>query len=141
KHDAVIVPGYTHLQQAQPILLAHHFLAYVSMLDRDADRFADCLKRVNLSPLGAGALAGTSFPVSRAAVARKLGFDGIVGNSIDAVSDRDALIEFAGCCAVTMMHLSRFAEEMVIWSSQEWGFAEIGEAFATGSSIMPQKRN
>jgi argininosuccinate lyase len=141
RHRDVIVPGYTHLQQAQPILLAHHFLAYVSMLDRDAERFRDCRKRVNRSPLGAGALAGTSFPVSRDGVAKALGFDGVVENSIDAVSDRDTLIEFAGCCAVTMMHLSRFAEEMVIWSSREWGFAEIGEEFATGSSIMPQKRN
>jgi argininosuccinate lyase len=137
----VVMPGYTHLQQAQPILLAHHLLAYVEMLDRDAGRFADCARRANLSPLGAGALAGTSFPISRASTARSLGFDGVMANSIDAVASRDVQIEFLSCCAVTMMHLSRFSEEMVLWSSQEWGFAQIGDAFTTGSSIMPQKKN
>lgn len=137
----VIMPGYTHLQRAQPVLLAHHLLAYVSMLERDYGRFGDCLKRVNLSPLGAGALAGTSFPIDRASVAKSLGFDGVVENSIDAVSDRDVQIEFLSACAITMMHLSRFAEELVLWSSHEWKFIEIGEAFTTGSSIMPQKKN
>jgi argininosuccinate lyase len=137
----LVVPGYTHLQHAQPILFAHHLLCYVSMLDRDRERFADCLRRVNRSPLGAGALAGTSFPIDRMHAARILGFSDIVVNSIDAVSDRDVQIEFLACCAITMMHLSRFAEELVIWSSPEWDFAEWGDAFATGSSIMPQKKN
>jgi argininosuccinate lyase len=136
-----IIPGYTHLQRAQPVLLAHHLLAYISMLDRDRARFADCLGRVNLSPLGAAALAGTPFPINRRAVARALGFDGLLENSIDAVSDRDVQIEFAGCCAVTMMHLSRMCEELVLWSSQEWNFAMLGEEVTTGSSIMPQKKN
>jgi len=137
----VIMPGYTHLQRGQPILLAHHLLAYVSMLDRDRERFEDCMKRVNRSPLGAGALAGTSFPLDREFAANQLGFDSLIENSIDAVSDRDVLIEFLAACSVTMMHLSRFAEELVLWSSQEWSFAEIGDEFTTGSSIMPQKKN
>ncbi|MBI3365101.1 MAG: argininosuccinate lyase [Ignavibacteriae bacterium] len=141
RYKSVIVPGYTHLQRAQPILLAHHLLAYVSMLERDHERFCDCMKRVNRSPLGAGALAGSSFAIDRAAVARSLKFDGIIENSIDAVSDRDVQIEFLGACAITMMHLSRFAEELVLWSTDEWNFAEIGDAFTTGSSIMPQKKN
>ncbi|MFN0159231.1 MAG: argininosuccinate lyase [Bacteroidota bacterium] len=141
QYSDVVMPGYTHLQQAQPVLLAHHLLAYVSMFDRDLHRFEDCLHRVNLSPLGAGALAGTSFPIDRKHVARSLGFDGLVENSIDAVSDRDALLEFMSTSAITMMHLSRWAEELVLWSSQEWGFADIGEEFTTGSSIMPQKKN
>jgi argininosuccinate lyase len=138
---AVVMPGYTHLQRAQPVLLAHHLLAYVSMLERDVDRFMDSLKRINRSPLGAGALAGTSFPIDRTASAKALKFDGLVVNSIDAVSDRDVQIEFLAACAVSMMHLSRFAEELVLWSSREWRFAEIGDAFTTGSSIMPQKKN
>jgi argininosuccinate lyase len=141
RHAAVIMPGYTHLQRAQPVLLAHHLLAYVSMLERDHERFADCFKRVNRSPLGAGALAGTSFPIDRHDVAKTLGFAGLIENSIDAVSDRDVQIEFVSACAITMMHLSRLAEECVLWSSQEWDFMEIGDAFATGSSIMPQKKN
>jgi argininosuccinate lyase len=141
RNRSTVMPGYTHLQRAQPILLAHHLLAYVSMLDRDADRFTGCLRRVMLSPLGAGALAGTSFPVDRKGVARSLGFRGVVENSIDAVSDRDALLEFLSACAIAMMHLSRFAEEVVLWSSQEWRFVRIGEEFTTGSSIMPQKVN
>lgn len=139
-HD-VIMPGYTHLQRAQPILLAHHLLAYTSMFDRDWGRFLDCRRRANFSPLGAAALAGTSFPIDRKRVARSLGFDGIVENSIDAVSDRDALLEFLAASAITMMHASRLAEDLLLWSSQEWGFAEVGDAFATGSSIMPQKKN
>lgn len=137
----VIMPGYTHLQHAQPVLLAHHLMAYVSMLDRDRERFDDCLQRINRSPLGAGALAGTSFPIDRSYVAKQLGFDGVLENSVDAVSDRDVQIEFLSACAITMMHLSRFAEELVLWSSQEWNFVEIGDEFTTGSSIMPQKKN
>jgi argininosuccinate lyase len=137
----VLMPGYTHLQRAQPVLLAHHLLAYVSMFERDRGRVVDCLRRVRLSPLGAGALAGTSFPIRRATVARILDLDGIVENSIDAVSDRDGLLEFLAACSITMMHLSRLGEELVLWSSQEWRFAEIGEEFTTGSSMMPQKKN
>jgi argininosuccinate lyase len=137
----VIMPGYTHLQQAQPVLLPHHLLAYISMLDRDHERFLDCLERVKRSPLGGGALAGTSFPIDRRFVAKKLQFDCVIENSIDAVSDRDVQIEFLSACAISMMHLSRFGEELVLWTSQEWRFAEIGDAFATGSSIMPQKKN
>jgi argininosuccinate lyase len=141
KNKSVLMPGYTHLQRAQPILLAHHLLAYVSMLERDHERFSDGLKRINRSPLGAGALAGTPFPIDRNAAAKSLGFDGLVENSIDAVSDRDVIIEFVANASLVMMHLSRFAEELVLWSSTEWGFVEIGEAFTTGSSIMPQKKN
>jgi argininosuccinate lyase len=137
----VIMPGYTHLQRAQPILLAHHLLAYVEMFERDRERFLDCRKRVVLSPLGAAALAGTSFPIDRERTARALGMAGIVANSIDAVSDRDVLVEFISAAAITMMHASRIAEEMVLWTSREWHFAEIGESFTTGSSIMPQKKN
>jgi len=141
KHSRTIMPGYTHLQRAQPILLAHHLLAYVSMLERDRERFSDCLTRAARSPLGAGALAGTSFPIDRHQVARSLRLKGIIENSIDAVSDRDALVEFIAACAMTMMHLSRLAEELVLWSSQEWGFAVLNDALTTGSSIMPQKKN
>jgi argininosuccinate lyase len=141
KNRDVLVPGYTHLQRAQPILFAHHLLAYISMFQRDYERLVDCRQRMNKSPLGAAALAGTSFPIDRMRVARRLGFDGIIENSIDAVSDRDYLVEFISCCAVTMMHLSRLAEEVVLWSSEEWGFADIEDTFTTGSSIMPQKKN
>jgi argininosuccinate lyase len=137
----VIMPGYTHLQRAQPILLAHHLLAYVEMFERDRERFLDCRKRAALSPLGAAALAGTSFPIDRYRTARTLGMDGIVVNSIDAVSDRDVLVEFISAAAITMMHASRIAGELVMWTSREWHFAEIGESFTTGSSIMPQKKN
>jgi len=140
-HRDVVMPGYTHLQRGQPILLAHHLLAYVAMLHRDRGRLADCWMRAAASPLGAAALAGTPHPIDRKRVAKELGLDGIVENSIDAVSDRDALVEFLAACAMIMMHLSRFAEELVLWSSQEWRFVKIGEAFTTGSSIMPQKRN
>jgi argininosuccinate lyase len=135
------MPGYTHLQQAQPILLAHHLLAYVSMLERDHGRLSDCLERASYSPLGAAALAGTSFPIDRNATARALGFDGIVANSIDAVSDRDHLIEFASSCSIVMMHLSRLAEELILWSTKEFGFIEMDDSVTTGSSIMPQKKN
>jgi argininosuccinate lyase len=141
EYESVLLPGYTHLQRAQPVLLAHHLLAYVEMLERDRGRFADCRVRAALSPLGAAALAGTPFPIDRRAVARAVHLPGIVENSIDAVGDRDAVIECTAACAVTMMHLSRLGEELVLWSSQEWRFVEIGEAFTTGSSIMPQKKN
>ena len=141
RHRSVVMPGYTHLQRAQPILFSHHILAYVSMLDRDHERLEDCLKRVNRSPLGAGALAGTSFSIDRKFSARRLGFHVLVENSIDAVSDRDVQIEVLSVCAITMMHLSRFAEELILWSSQEWRFVELGDEVTTGSSIMPQKKN
>jgi len=140
-HATSVIPGYTHLQRAQPILLGHHLLAYVSMLDRDVCRFADCGRRANFSPLGSAALAGTSHPIDRRGVARELGFAGIEENSIDAVSDRDALIEFVSACSIAMMHLSRLAEELVLWSTTEFGFVEISDAYSTGSSIMPQKKN
>lgn len=141
KYFGVLMPGYTHVQRAQPVMLAHHLLAYVSMLQRDHERLADCLKRANKSPLGAAAMAGTSFPIDRARVAKKLGFDGIVENSIDAVSDRDYLIEFCAACSMIAMHLSRMAEELVLWSTKEFEFVSISDAYATGSSIMPQKKN
>jgi argininosuccinate lyase len=141
RHENVIMPGYTHLQRAQPLLLAHHLLAHVEMLQRDGERFQGMLPRIARSPLGAAALAGTSFPIDRQRVANLLGLDGVILNSIDAVSDRDGVIEFVAACAITMMHLSRLGEELVLWSSQEWGFAFIGDAFTTGSSIMPQKKN
>jgi len=140
-YRTVVMPGYTHLQRAQPVLLAHHLLAYVEMLERDRERFADCIRRAARSPLGAAALAGTPFPVDRAGVARDLGLAGIVENSLDAVSDRDVVIECIAACAITMMHLSRLAEELVLWNSTEWHFITIGEEFTTGSSIMPQKQN
>jgi argininosuccinate lyase len=141
KYFGVLMPGYTHVQRAQPIMLSHHLLAYVSMLERDLERLLECRKRMNKSPLGAAALAGTSFPIDRQMVARKLHFDGIIENSIDAVSDRDYLLEFVGCCSIIMMHLSRFAEELVLWTSIEFNFAHISDAYTTGSSIMPQKKN
>ncbi len=141
KHFGALMPGYTHLQRAQPVMLSHHLIAYISMLERDFERLQDCRKRLNKSPLGAAALAGTSFPIDRALVAKKLHFDGIVENSIDAVSDRDYLIEFAAACSIIMMHLSRLAEELVLWTTKEFGFAEISDAYTTGSSIMPQKKN
>jgi argininosuccinate lyase len=136
-----MMPGYTHTQRAQPILLSHHLLAYISMLERDFERLQDCSKRLNKSPLGAAALAGTSFPIDRSMVAKKLHFDGIVENSIDAVSDRDYLIEFTSACSILIMHLSRFAEELVLWTTKEFGFAQISDSYTTGSSIMPQKKN
>jgi len=141
EYGDVVMPGYTHLQQAQPILLPHHFLAYVAMLDRDFERLENCRVRANKSPLGAGALAGTSFPIDRRSVARDLQFDDILENSIDAVADRDALLEFLAGSAIVMMHLSRLCEELVLWSTQEWSFLTIGDAWTTGSSIMPQKKN
>jgi argininosuccinate lyase len=141
QHRDVVMPGYTHLQRAQPVLFGHHLLAYYEMFERDRGRLVDCFRRVNVMPLGAGALAGTVLPIDRAYVARLLAFTGVCENSIDAVSDRDFSIEFTASCAQIMMHLSRFAEELVIWSSSEFGFITIGDAFTTGSSIMPQKKN
>ncbi len=141
KYFGTIMPGYTHLQRAQPIFLSHHLLAYISMVERDYERLSDCYKRVNRLPLGAAALAGTSFPIDRASVAKKLGFDSVLENSIDAVSDRDYLIEFVSVCSGIMMHLSRMAEEFVLWTTQEFNFAKIDDAYTTGSSIMPQKKN
>jgi argininosuccinate lyase len=137
----VIMPGYTHMQRAQPVLLAHHLMAYVEMLARDEERFIDCRARVNRSPLGAAALAGTSFRIDRKWVATELGFDSVLANSIDAVSDRDTFAEFLSAVSITMMHLSRMAEELVLWTTTEWSFAQIGDDFTTGSSIMPQKKN
>jgi len=140
-HREVVMPGYTHLQRAQPVLFGHHLLAYYEMFDRDRGRLVDCFRRVNIMPLGAGALAGTVLPIDRKYVAKLLAFAEVCENSIDAVSDRDFSIEFTAVCAQIMMHLSRFAEEIVIWSSSEFGFITISDAFTTGSSIMPQKKN
>ncbi|MBI3004009.1 MAG: argininosuccinate lyase [Ignavibacteriales bacterium] len=141
KYFGVLMPGYTHVQRAQPVMISHHLLAYVSMLERDFERMQECKKRFNKSPLGAAAFAGTSFPIDRHLVARKLHFDGIVENSIDAVSDRDYLLEFVAAASITMIHLSRFAEELVLWSSKEFNFVHISDAYTTGSSMMPQKKN
>jgi argininosuccinate lyase len=136
-----IIPGYTHLQRAQPILFAHHLMAYVSMFQRDVERLQDSYKRINTLPLGAGALAGTTFPIDRHFVAEQLGFERIYDNSLDAVSDRDFILEFLSGAAIVMMHLSRLCEELVLWSSTEFAFVELDDAFCTGSSIMPQKKN
>jgi len=141
QYQNTIICGYTHLQRAQPILFAHHLLAYISMLDRDTERLNDCFKRVNKSPLGAAALAGSTLPVDRKYTAKLLKMDGIIENSLDAVSDRDVLIELINGCAIIMMHLSRLCEELVLWSSQEFSFARFDDSFATGSSLMPQKKN
>ena len=136
-----IMPGLTHLQVAQPVSFAHHLLAYYEMLERDIGRFTDLRKRMNLLPLGAAALAGTSYPINRNFVAKKLGFDGVIQNSMDAVSDRDFLIEFNASAAILMMHLSRWSEELIMWSSPFFEYIEISDSFCTGSSIMPQKKN
>ena len=136
-----VMPGFTHLQTAQPVTFGHHLLAYVEMLDRDRGRLADCRKRLNISPLGSAALAGTSFPIDRHMTAAALGFDGPTRNSLDAVSDRDFALEFLSAAAISAMHLSRFAEEIVIWCSAPYRFIRLSDAFTTGSSIMPQKRN
>jgi argininosuccinate lyase len=140
-HLDAILPGYTHLQRAQPVLLAHHLHAYVEMAERDAARFRDVLRRADFLPLGSAALAGTAYPIDREALARGLGFSGVTGNSLDAVSDRDFIVELESAAALTMAHLSRLAEETVLWSSEEFGFVEVGAGYASGSSIMPQKRN
>lgn len=137
----VILPGYTHLQRAQPILFAHHLMAYVAMFQRDIERLQDSYKRINTLPLGAGALAGTTFPIDRHYTAELLGFDRVYENSLDAVSDRDFIVEFLSHAALIMMHLSRLSEELVLWSSTEFAFVELDDAFCTGSSIMPQKKN
>ena len=141
QHTDTVMPGFTHLQVAQPVSFAHHLLAYVEMFARDADRLADVRKRVNRLPLGAAALAGTSYPLDRQAVARSLGFDGVCENSLDAVSDRDFALEFASFASICMVHVSRLAEEIVLWMSQNFGFIDLADRYCTGSSIMPQKRN
>ncbi len=141
EHAATVMPGFTHLQVAQPVSFGHHLLAYVEMIGRDRGRLADCRKRLNESPLGAAALAGTSFPIDRAMTAELLGFDRPAANSIDAVSDRDFVVEALAAASLIAMHLSRFAEELVLWSSAQFGFIALSDRFSTGSSIMPQKRN
>ncbi|MBB5022360.1 argininosuccinate lyase [Desulfurispira natronophila] len=141
EHRETVMPGYTHLQTAQPVLLAHHLLAYFEMFDRDAQRFDEILSRVNILPLGAGALAGTTFNIDRHWVAQELGFDGVSRNSLDTVSDRDAFIEICSAASLVMMHLSRLSEEFILWSSSEFQFVHLSDGYCTGSSIMPQKRN
>ena len=141
QHQETVMPGYTHLQRAQPVTLAYHLLAYYQMFSRDRERFADGLKRINRLPLGSGALAGTTYNTDREYLADKLGFDSVLPNGMDAVADRDFAIEFLSSCSVCMMHLSRFCEELILWSSVEFGFVEIDDSYSTGSSIMPQKKN
>lgn len=141
RHQDIVLPGYTHLQPAQPVLWPHHMLAYFEMLQRDRERLRQLRSRVNILPLGSAALAGTPHPIDRRWVAEALGFDGISANSMDAVGDRDHLIEFCSCASLLMMHLSRLSEELILWSNPRFGFIEIGDAFTTGSSIMPQKKN
>ena len=141
RHVDVIMPGYTHLQRAQPVLLAHHLLAYVDMMERDKDRLRDALTRVNVMPLGSGALAGTNYPIDRAYTARLLGFSSVSENSLDAVSDRDYVLEVVSALAILTMHLSRLSEELVLWSSQEFQFVDLPDSLCTGSSMMPQKKN
>ena len=140
-HTETIMPGYTHLQKAQPVTFAHHLMAYFEMFKRDLSRLRDCRKRTNVMPLGSGALAGTTYPLDREFVASELGFDAVTMNSLDGVSDRDFVIELANCLALVMMHLSRFCEELILWSSNEFSFVEMDDAFSTGSSIMLQKKN
>jgi len=140
-HPDVVMPGYTHLQRAQPILFAHHLLAYAAMFQRDIERLIDGWKRINVLPLGAGALAGTTFPIDRRYVAELLRFDDVAPNSLDAVSDRDFIVEFLAAAALVMTHLSRLCEELVLWTSAEFSFVELDDAYCTGSSIMPQKKN
>ena len=141
EHKETIMPGYTHLQKAQPVLFAHHLLAYYNMFHRDRERFSDCLKRTDYMPLGAGALAGTTYDTDRTYVAQELGFAHLCSNSMDAVSDRDFAIEFLSCCSTAMMHLSRLCEELILWASPDFGYIEMDDSFSTGSSIMPQKKN
>jgi len=141
RHAETPLPGFTHLQVAQPVTFGHHLLAYVEMLARDRSRFADCRKRMNRLPLGAAALAGTTFPIDREFVARELGFDGVCENSLDAVSDRDFAIEFTAAASLVMTHVSRFSEELILWMSPRVGFIDLADRFCTGSSIMPQKKN
>ena len=141
KDREVVLPGYTHLQRAQPVLLGHHWLAYVEMLLRDRERLQDCRRRLNVLPLGSGALAGAGFPLDRKGVAKELGFDSVSLNSLDAVSDRDFAVEYLSAASLIAVHLSRLSEEIVLWSSEEFGFLQLPDAFATGSSMMPQKKN
>ena len=141
QHIHVMMPGYTHLQRAQPVLLAHHLLAYVDMFERDKGRLRDAFNRLNVLPLGVGALAGTNYPVDRTYTAKLLGFASVTTNSLDTVSDRDFVVEVLNACAILMMHLSRLSEELILWSSQEFQFIEMSDAFCTGSSMMPQKKN
>ncbi len=141
KHLDTIMPGYTHLQKAQPITFAHHMMAYFQMFKRDIERLSDAYKRTNIMPLGSGALAGTTYDFDRAMVARELGFDEITQNSLDGVSDRDFAVELLSCISIIMMHLSRFCEELIVWSTHEFSFVEMDDAYSTGSSIMPQKKN
>ena len=141
KHLGIIMPGYTHLQRAQPVLLSHHLLAYYEMLKRDHGRMRDCLKRLNVMPLGTAAMAGTGLPIDREFVARELDFPAITANSMDTAGDRDFAVEFLACCTLIQIHLSRLAEELVLWSSKEFGFIDIADRYCTGSSIMPQKKN
>lgn len=138
---STLMPGYTHLQHAQPVTLAHHLMAYFWMFQRDRERLADCYRRTDVMPLGSGALAGTSFPLDREFVAKQLGFAQISENSMDAVSDRDFVVEFLAACSILAMHMSRFAEEIIIWNTKEFGFVELDDSMATGSSLMPQKKN
>ena len=141
RHIETVLPGYTHLQRAQPVLLAHHLMAYYEMFSRDAERFNDCLVRINVMPLGSAALAGTPHPIDRKYIAELLGFKKVSANSMDSVADRDFMIEFLSAASMCMMHLSRLSEELIIWSTAEFNFIELPDAFATGSSIMPQKKN
>jgi len=141
RHAATVMPGFTHLQVAQPVTFGHHLLAYVEMFERDRERLADARRRINRLPLGAAALAGTTFPIDRAFVAERLGFEAVAANSLDAVSDRDFAIEFCAAAAIAMMHVSRLSEELVLWMSQRYGFVRLPDRFTTGSSIMPQKKN
>jgi argininosuccinate lyase len=141
EHLGLLMPGYTHMQRAQPVLLSHHLLAYFEMFNRDKERLSDCLKRINVLPLGSGALAGTSLPIDRDFVAKELGFPEVSANSMDAVSDRDFIVEFLAACGLIQIHLSRLSEELILWASQEFGFVEIADRYCTGSSIMPQKKN
>lgn len=140
-HVETLIPGYTHLQRAQPLSLAHHLLAYVEMAQRDWERLGDVRRRVNVSPLGCGALAGTPFPIDRGYTAELLGFEGVYGNSLDGVSDRDFAIEFTAAASLILVHLSRLSEEIILWASEEFGFVSLSDSCATGSSIMPQKKN
>ena len=141
RHTDAILPGYTHMQRAQPVLLAHHLLAYYEMFRRDAQRLADCLVRINVMPLGTAALAGTTYPIDRQYVAELLDFPAVSANSMDAVADRDFVMEFLAAASISMLHFSRLSEEMILWSTSEFGFIELSDAFSTGSSIMPQKKN
>ena len=140
EHVETVMPGYTHLQRAQPVTLAYHLLAYYQMFSRDRERFSDCLGRTDRLPLGSGALAGTTYNTDRDFLAEELGFSHVLPNAMDAVADRDFAIEFISCCSIAMMHLSRFCEELILWSSAEFSFIEIDDSFSTGSSIMPQKK-